>query len=109
MKHGCLLLILILTFTATRAQKQNNTWYFGGQAGISFNTSPPTALTNGALSTLEGCAAISDAKGDLLFYSDGVTVWNKDHQPMVNGTGLEGHASATQAAVIVPLPYSKHI
>lgn len=109
MKHGCLLLSLILAFSATRAQKQNNTWYFGEQAGVSFNTSPPLALTNGALSTLEGCAAISNAEGDLLFYSDGVTVWNKDHQPMINGTGLEGHSSSTQACMIVPLPYSKHI
>ncbi len=85
-------------------QKQNNNWYFGDSAGVTFNTNPPTALTDGMLSTEEGCASISTASGLLLFYTDGVTIWNKQHIVMANGTGLKGHESSTQSAIIVPWP-----
>jgi hypothetical protein len=82
-------------------------WYFGNNAGISFSSGLPVALLNGALSTREGCASISSSSGELLFYTDGQTIWNKNHQIMSNGTGLLGNASSTQSAVIVPLPNSE--
>ncbi len=88
------------------AQGQNNIWYFGNNAGITFNTSPPTALTDGQLVTGEGCAAICDHAGNLLFYTDGNTVYNRNHVVMVNGSGLFGQYSSTQSAIIVPLPGS---
>jgi PKD repeat protein len=66
----------------------------------------PVALTNGALVTTEGCASMSDELGNLLFYSDGVTVWNANHLPMTNGTLLNGHASSTQSGIIVQRPNS---
>lgn len=81
-----------------------NNWYFGNTAGLSFASGAPVALTNGALVTTEGCASISDGSGNLLFYTDGVTVWNANHVPMTNGTGLTGHASSTQSAIIVQQP-----
>ena len=91
------------------AQGQNNNWYFGLNAGITFNTNPPSALTNGQLNTFEGCAAISDNAGNLLFYTDGTTVYNKLHAIMTNGSALFGHLSSTQSAIIVPLPGSNTI
>ena len=89
------------------AQKESNIWYFGGYAGLDFNTNPPTALTNGALGTLEGCASIADNNGNILFYTDGDTVWNRKHLPMPNGFALMGFWSvfawtSTQAAIILP-------
>jgi hypothetical protein len=48
----------------------------------------------------------SDANGNLLLYTDGNTVWNRNHQPMPNGTGLMGAASSTQSCIVVPLPGS---
>jgi len=91
------------------AQGQNNNWYFGLNAGITFNTNPPSALTNGQLNTFEGCAAISDNAGNLLFYTDGTTVYNKLHAIMTNGSALFGQLSSTQSAIIVPLPGSNTI
>ena len=87
-------------------QKQGNIWYFGDHAGIDFNPATPVALTNGALKTLEGCASVANSKGELLFYTNGITIWNKNHQPMPNGDGLLGDSSSTQSAVIVPQPLS---
>ena len=102
------ILIFILSYVSVSplfAQKQNNVWYFGNHAGVHFNSAAPVALTNGALSTVEGCASIADkTSGKLLFYTDGVSVWNKQHTRMPNGKGLYGHSSSTQSALIVPMP-----
>jgi gliding motility-associated-like protein len=84
--------------------QQANNWYFGDHAGLSFSTSPPTALLNGAINTNEGCASVSNASGNLLFYTDGVTIWNKNHVPMLNGTGFMGHESSTHSAIVIPKP-----
>lgn len=88
------------------AQGEANIWYFGNHAGLDFNSGNPVALTNGQLITSEGCATISDTSGNLLFYTDGITVWNRNHAVMQNGAGLMGHDSTTQSATIVPLPGS---
>jgi len=91
------------------AQGEANNWYFGNGAGVTFNTSPPSALTDGQLFTSEGCSVISDASGNLLFYTDGRTVWNRNHQIMSNadyfgGNGLLGDPSSTSSGLIVPHP-----
>jgi gliding motility-associated-like protein len=91
------------------SQKESNIWYFGQNAGITFSTIPPSALTNGKLNTVEGCASICDSNGNLLFYTDGETVWNKNHIVMDNGTYLNGYFSSTQSAIIVPRPGSNKI
>ena len=36
----------------------------------------PVAVTNGAMTAVEGCAAISDSAGNLLFYTNGETSEN---------------------------------
>ena len=89
-----------------QAQKENNIWYFGDGAGIDFNSGSPVALTNGAINTTEGCASIADSAGNLLFYTDGVTVYNKVHNIMTNGVGLLGGNSSTESAIIVKMPGS---
>lgn len=100
-----LLLFLCLSTVPSFAQKENNNWYFGDKAGLSFNTEPPTALADGQMYSDEGCASISDKfSGELLFYTNGSTVWNRKHQVMKNGTGLHGFTSSTQRALIVPNP-----
>jgi gliding motility-associated-like protein len=100
-----LLLLSALTIQVS-AQKQANFWYFGEYAGLSFALGVPIPLTDGQLTTGEGCSSISTAGGQLLFYTDGITVWNKNHQVMPNGTGLQGHSSSTQSGIIVPKPSS---
>lgn len=105
MKKLYLALCTLIVCIYSHAQNgQANNWYFGTYAGLTFNTTPPTALTNGALTTGEGCAAMSDPNGNLLFYTDGIRVWNRNHVQMTNGTGLLGDPSAAQSAMIVPKP-----
>jgi PKD repeat protein len=104
----CLLVFFIWTIPEANGQ-QGNVWYFGEKAGLSFNTNPPTPLTDGQLNSFEGCASICDSSGELLFYTDGVTVWNKQHQVMTNGTGLKGSFSSSNSALVIPKPGSSMI
>lgn len=105
-KQFLLLYFLFIQFFLS-AQKEGNIWHFGFNAGIDFNSGSPVAITNGSLSTWEGSASICDNTGALLFYTDGVTVYNKNHEIMQNGTGLMGNFSTTQSALIVKKPDSK--
>lgn len=99
-------IILILTTINAYAQKEADNWYFGQQAGITFSTTQPTFLSGGSVFTAEGSSSVSDANGNLLFYSDGITVWDKLHNPMPNGTNLLGGESSTQSCLIVKQPGS---
>lgn len=101
--------ILWLISLAVYSQGEANIWYFGDHAGLDFNSGVPVALTNSQMFTHEGCAVLSNSAGQLLFYTDGVTIWNKNHQVMQNGTGLMGDFSSTQSAIIVPKPGSSNL
>lgn len=103
-KHSIFIFIFCFYSSISFCQNESNNWYFGRKAGLNFNTSPPTALLDGEISTREGVASISDSNGQLLFYTDGRKVWNKNHNVTPNGAGLTGDSSSTQSAVIVPKP-----
>src|ERR1043166_1948824 len=91
------------------SQNENKKWIWGYKSGLDFSNSPPTAITNAAGYTQEGTASIADANGNLLFYTAGDTIFNQVHQIMANGTGLLGHQSSTQAALIVKKPGSQNL
>ena len=98
------ILLLLLASQAVGQSKRANIWYFGQNAGLDFNSGEPVVLTDGQINTDEGSAVVSDENGNLLFYTDGVTVWNRNHEIMPNGTDLKGSFTSTQSALIVPQP-----
>lgn len=114
LKKAIFLIWLTLFLSHKLLGQQANIWYFHQKAGLDFSTTPPTVLTNGAILTPtvtpgmegEGVASICDNTGNLLFYTDGITVYNRNHLPMSNGTGLMGHPSSAQSAIVVPKPGS---
>lgn len=79
-----------------------NQWYFGEQAGIDFNNGSMAILDGNNQDAMEGCATISDVNGDLLFYTNGVTVWNRNHEVMLNGDSIGGDAGSAQNSLIMP-------
>jgi hypothetical protein len=85
-----------------------NKWEISGGIKIDFSPSTPTLSLGGsvAASHPDCSSTISDALGNLLFYTDGVSVWNKNNGVMPNGTGLVGSYTGGQCAVIVPMPCS---
>jgi hypothetical protein len=104
-----MLICFFLSVLASHAQGEANIWYFGQNAGLDFNSGNPVALTNGQLVSEEGTSVLSTASGQLLFYTNGVTVYNKNHQIMQNGSGLFGDSSATQSSLIVQKPNSSNL
>ena len=85
------------------AQKQANNWVFGNKAGISFNTGTPV-FSPSSITAVEGCASFSDDDGNLLFYTNGSTVWNRNNATMPSGTGLAGDPQSTESALITNIP-----
>jgi hypothetical protein len=84
-------------------------WYFGNLAGIDFGSGSPVAVTNSAMSTSEGVATTSDKAGNLLFYTNGLNVWDASHNIMLNGTGLGGSSISAQSSIILPMPNNDSI
>jgi gliding motility-associated-like protein len=110
LKRLYLKIILVCAFSGVffqqniAAQSENARWYFGNNAGLDFGNGAPTALGNSAMKANEGTATVQDNAGNLLFYSDGLKIWNAQHQVMPNGNGLLGGNSTSQAALGVPAP-----
>lgn len=89
------------------AQKEANNWYFGGYAALNFNSGGPQVLYNSQMLADEGCSSISDKNGNLLFYSNGFFIWNRNHQRMTDpATGflsiIGDNDEGTQTGVIIP-------
>ena len=82
-------------------------WYFGNNAGIKFSGTTATADTKGKLNTTEGVSTIADKNGNLLFYTDGRKIYDKNGKEissLVGKDSLAGSNVSTQSAVIVPQP-----
>lgn len=101
--------LLLLTCSFCLGQGEANIWYFGNKAGLDFSTGNPVTLLNGQLNTIEGSSAVCNSSGSILFYTNGKSVWNKNHVVMPNGSGLMGDLSSSQAAAIVKKPGSETI
>jgi gliding motility-associated-like protein len=110
-----LFLLLLLFSTTALSQNEGNIWYFGNQQGIDFSSGDPVLLTNGALQTTEGCAAVCDENGNLLYYTNGGgrttpgqpdgSIWNRNHGVLYDMEGLRGGGfGAVQPALFVPNP-----
>ena len=105
-----LFILFIFFFHAfSIAQKEAAVWYFGDEAGLDFKVGTPAVLTNSVMHAEAGCAAISDKNGSLQFYTNGKDVWNRNHEKMPNGFGLNGSQILNQNSIIVPLPGSNTI
>ncbi|MDR1717694.1 MAG: PKD domain-containing protein [Prevotella sp.] len=111
MKKIFLTNILFLTIQVTiYAQKERVNWYFGHNAGMTWNKTQtigtlnglPTPLRGSQMSTTEGCFILSDPNGVLLMYSNGITIWNGMHEVIADN--LSGDWSSAQSGIIVPFP-----
>ncbi len=102
-----ILSILALTGISPDITAQyENVWAFGYGAGIDFNYNPPKAIKT-SISSNEACASIADVNGQLLFYTDGTTLWNRLHTSMpstIYTPSTFGTTSSAQGALIIPVP-----
>jgi gliding motility-associated-like protein len=87
---------------------QADNWLFFQNVGLEFTDAGATvnhpSIEN--LAAGKGTAAISDENGNLLFYTDGIKVWNGNHEVINAGPNLSGDLGSTQSALIIPRPGS---
>lgn len=92
-----------------------NIWHFGQNAGIDFNGLPddPPVAVRGPLNTPEGTSVISDRNGQVIFSTDGQSIFIRDPvtpgqfvdiTPAPNPPGLGGQNTSSQSALIMPVP-----
>ncbi|MBS1534433.1 MAG: T9SS type A sorting domain-containing protein [Bacteroidetes bacterium] len=109
MKNLSFLVWLLLVFAhQSFGQGENNNWYIGVGAGLNFSTNPPNIVGNQSdpLNN-QGAGCVSDkVTGELLFYTNGVTVWNRNQSVMPNGNnlngGIGGNGTNEQSGLICP-------
>jgi gliding motility-associated-like protein len=102
-----LILTLALQTPVVFGQLQNNNWIFGYGVSVNFSGPIPVGSSNASINSNESTASVSDpSTGQLLFYTDGLKVWDANNDVMPNGSNLLGgfYNSCTQGALIVPFP-----
>jgi len=106
MKYIYILSLLFISSVAF-GQGEGNMWTFGEGAGMDFNSGSPVSFSSSTTGS-EGSATVSDADGNLLFYSNGKSAWNRTHSMMPGASSLipTYPSSTTQACAIVPAPGS---
>ena len=110
----------IVVTACSPIQSTNAHWFFCDRNALDFTSGAPvfdnSALVNNTFNLTtsstnpngqtasESAAAQSDASGNLLFYTDGINVWNSLHQLINPSTPLGGHRSSNDGVLIVPDP-----
>src|SRR5690606_25200589 len=86
-----LMMIAAACTVMTVHAQYENVWAFGNHAGLNFNDGEPipiyTSIYGG---NCEANASICDVNGQLLFYTEGSFVWDKNGALMPNGENLIG-------------------
>jgi gliding motility-associated-like protein len=115
-------LMFLCSFSISKAQygwnmKENSVWTFAPKSGLDFNTGSPAVIASelywsGSLS--ESYASVADRNGQLLFYTNTDSIWDRNNNPMPNGFigGLSGGTpsfegslswNTSQGALILPV------
>lgn len=81
-------------------------WVFSSGCQLSFATGVPVAVGGRQNGFGEAAGQMSDASGNLLFYTNAGVVWDKNNNVMPNGSGLQSGISSHNGALAVPRPGS---
>jgi hypothetical protein len=90
----------------TEGNEREMHWHFGEHAALDFNYGDPISVSGSKINSFEGTSCISDKSGDLLFYTNGLRIWDATNTVMPNGSGLMGGSttSARNQALVIPRP-----
>lgn len=79
---------VLLSFNSTPVSAQeNNFWAFTMNGGLNFNSGAPQYVQT-IIESRGNAASICNHQGELLFYTDGNFVWDKNNNIMGGGTNL---------------------
>ena len=115
MKHIFSICLVALICNQAFCQHYMDNWYFGVNASLNFSTGTPIYQTS-PMKGYEAAGSISDSLGNLLFYTNGESIWDRNGDIMPNGDSLEiarqigipyrDGSSVTQGVIILPVPGS---
>ncbi|NMR32898.1 T9SS type A sorting domain-containing protein [Chryseobacterium aquaticum] len=97
------LIMLLCLYSWGYSQGENDNWYFGQYGALNFaNPGSPTVLTDSGMfvSWNMPSGSVSDSSGKLLFYTDGGSIWNRDHGFMYGVSGVGLSVNAHQFAIV---------
>src|SRR5690606_33354216 len=88
MKLCIISFVLFLIITDLKSQpKINSYWAFETNIVIQFGDTIQVK-TDGLISNSECSSSICDSLGNLLFYTDGLRIWNRFHNEVKNSDGI---------------------
>lgn len=115
MKKILTIIILFSSFISFGQNLQNANWCFRISAKVDFNLNPPNASScvNNSTTVYGGSgASVSNSNGQLLFYTDGISVRDRNNNIMPNGYNIGGGTDPLwnqQTCIIVPKPNSANL
>ena len=109
MKFVIVVLSLFLMSVTLYSQEHHYNWPLGNGVSVNFVSGSPVVSTDCSIDTFYPTAGISDENGNLLLYSNGQKIWNRNHEIMENGEGLLSNSYTSQGVVIIPKPGSSNI
>ena len=109
MKKNLFIICLILLELNISAQVLNNTWYFSSTLkGLYFDLSNNSVSITNEHTPMPGSGgsgvAVDSITGNVLFYTNGCSIWDKSHQIMPNGYGLLGDSATIQNGLVCYYP-----
>jgi len=89
------IIFILCLLTSQSVFLHSQIWYFGSNGGLDFSSGAPVSIDGGLTSHQEGVGVQYDCNGDLLFYTNGLEVWDSLHSPITGGP-MTGSASMAQ-------------
>jgi len=100
-----LLVSSVILSLSSYSQGEWNNWYFGWHAAMKFVSGNPVGITGSAsYASASSTTTVSDSTGNLLFYANMWTIWNRNNVIMSNGNGLLGGSLCRQPIFSAPVP-----
>lgn len=103
-----LLFIFIFFSFHVYSQNERKIWHFGPQStGMLFDVNNNITIANIFYTPFTNCGATMvthPVNGNLMFYTDGKVVIDTNHDPMPNGSGLNGGNATHSSGLAVPDP-----
>ncbi|HAO08228.1 MAG TPA: hypothetical protein DCQ50_14860 [Chryseobacterium sp.] len=99
MKKFYITIIMALFPILMFSQGENDNWYFGNYAGVRFDGTT-TTLVDSQRGSMWASGTVSDNNGNLLFYTDGSQIRNREHQVMENGLGINNGINPWQVSIV---------
>ncbi len=97
----------IITNQLLYSQKESNVWFFGWYTILDFNFDPPKIGPNAKIFSFEASSSLCDKNGNLLFYSNGEEIYNRNYERVKGWMNPGGNWNYTdemaQGSLLLPI------